>query len=145
MSIRAAIAFLVGASAAGCSFNADFSNTHYMCVGLATTCPPGYTCVNVECVMGSDGGHTIDSNDWPDAMRSPFDSMPTPDAGPTLASCGAMEVLHDDFGDGVVSSNWPWQPFTDTGATVSEGGGDLIVSLAAGSGDVWGGYGSTAV
>lgn len=67
-----------------------------------------------------------------------------PDANVSNASCGALEILNDDFADGVVGG-WPWDPWHDPGVSLAESGGDLVISVSANAGDNWGGYGSMAL
>jgi hypothetical protein len=111
--------------AGGCGFKGDYGGTAYQC-GAGERCPDGYMCVDGVCAMGSssDGG---------------IDATPGPDSGPR---CGTISLLDDDFGDGVISADW--DPFEDTGATVTESGGALRIALAAGSATPYAGIGSDA-
>lgn len=54
--------------------------------------------------------------------------------GMPLDPCGKTDLLQDDFEDGATGAAWAWVP--DPTATVTETGGEAVVTLPAGSGSV---------
>jgi hypothetical protein len=91
-------------------------------------CPAGQSCVGGFCTSDPSAGDA-----GPDADPN------APDGGPPGARCGTLAIVRDDFGDGVLGGEhfWDWQ---DTGVTVSETGGHLVIDIPAGTATGWGGY-----
>jgi hypothetical protein len=113
-----------------CNFDLGFDGTQYQC-GEGGRCPPGQSCVAGVCVAEDDAGTDApDDNDASDASDRPDGPDPAP-------VCGNLSLLRDTFdqaGDGPL-----WIPFNDTGASVSETGGELVINLPAGM-DAYAGY-----
>lgn len=111
-----------------CSFDLGFDGTHYQC-GSGGRCPEGQACVAGVCTLELDAPAT-DAADGGDAA---------PDGGDVPLVCGNLSLLRDTFdvaGGGVL-----FNAFNDTGATVTETGGELVVDLSADS-DAYAGYNS---
>jgi hypothetical protein len=119
---------------AACSFEARFDGTGYRC-GTGDTCPSGQMCVDGYCRTGGD---------LPDSGTSNPDADPgAPDGSVTAGRCGGLQLLADDFADGTVSPLW--YDWADTGTSVTETGGQLLVNIAAGTADAWAGYSSASL
>jgi hypothetical protein len=110
--------------AGGCGFRADFDGTGYRC-GTGDRCPPDYMCVDGYCVASI-----------------PFDASVV-DAGPIAGACGSISNLRDDFSNDAIDPLW--SPFSDSGATVTESGGQTRVALTAGTGSPYAGITSAAL
>jgi hypothetical protein len=133
-----------------CAFRAGYDEVALTCE-LPTECTSGL-CVDGICApdfpdAGPDqpDAGTEDASDTPDAGDLPDADPSAPDAGidpPAPVACGSMFLLRDDFDDGVRDSQWI--PRADTGATVAESGGRLVIGLAAGSAPAEGSYRSKA-
>jgi hypothetical protein len=109
---------------AACSFDADLV-PGYQC-GEGGSCPTGQRCVDDYCVVDPDP---------PDAGGGELDAMS--DAAVPGARCGTISLLQDDFADGAFE--WFWDPWGETGATVDETGGEVVIDIAAGGSDNWAG------
>lgn len=113
---RTALLGLV-ACAAACSFDQGFDGTRYRC-GDGERCPDGQSCVGGVCLPAALDAAVDGTTDGPDGAMPP-------------ASCGGIALLRDSFdGNGVGPY---WLDFADTGATVTEAGGHLVVNLPASS------------
>jgi hypothetical protein len=106
--MRAAAFALALAGLGACSFDFGFGGTRYQC-GAGERCPDGQACVAGFCEAASDGG------DDPDAAP----------AGP----CGNLSLLQDSFDVAGVGSNW--YDFADTGSSIAESGGQLVINVNA--------------
>lgn len=114
-----------------CSLGGDFGGTRYQC-GAGGRCPDGQACIAGFCEVG-DSDAPIGTDDGGDGGVG--------DGGVEARVCGSLSLLSDPFEDGVAP---PWfERFEETGVTVTETGGQLVVALAAGTGDAYGGYRST--
>jgi hypothetical protein len=118
---------------------------------LATTCTSADDCAGATCVDGVCAGippGTPDADPTaPDADPTAPDADPgAPDAGSPDASigpppptpCGSMQLLRDNFDDGVPGPQWI--PSAPSGVTVSEANRYLAIRLAAGSAEIEGVY-----
>lgn len=146
-SERSSCALLIAgalALAAGGCFRAGYDE-------LAATCTTATDCAGALCVDGVCAGIEPGSPDAdpgaPDADPNAPDADPSaPDAGSPDASigpppptpCGSMQLLRDDFDDGVAGPEWI--PSAPSGVTVSEAAQYLAIRLAAGSADIEGVY-----
>ena len=124
-----------------CSFSGDFGGTRYRC-GEGGRCPDGQTCVAEYCVAespvdgGADGNIIVD----PDAA-TPDAATPDaagPDAPPPAPVCGSLWLLTDTFDN--TNPRPEFYAWTETGTTVTETGGQLVVTVAGGDGTGFGGY-----
>lgn len=107
---------------AGCSINPNFANTHYKC-GANGACPSGQSCMQGVCVAGgpADAGS--------DAMG---------DGSGSSLRCGTVYTLHDTFD----TASPLWFSWSDGGPTAALAGGELVVTMPAGSADLYAGFGS---
>ena len=118
--------------AVACSFGSEFGGTRYQC-GADDRCPDGQTCVAGYCEAepGSDGPGDPDAS-------SPGPDAASPDAATVTPPCGSIGLLTDTFGGGGPGPQFfSWN---DPGTSVVETGGQLLVSINAGSADAWAGY-----
>jgi hypothetical protein len=112
--------------ASGCSVKLGYSGTSYACPD-GETCPGGYECIDFECIQVV-----------PDAP--PLPDGPVYDA-PPLVRCNSVTLVGDDFEDGSVGPEW--DVVMDSGTSVSESAGQLVIGLASNmSGILGAGYGS---
>jgi hypothetical protein len=95
-----------------CNFNFGFDGTRYRC-GDGDRCPPGQTCIAGFCEADPDGGG--DGDGGPDADLS----------GP----CGNLTLLQDTFD--VAGPGAYFYQFADTGSTITEAGGQLVMDVNA--------------
>lgn len=115
----AALLVMLGA----CSFDFGFDGTRYRC-GADGRCPPGQVCVAGVCEAS------------PDASG---DGGGDPDGGMTIA-CGDLTLLQDTFD--TAGTGPYWNSFADSGATIAESGGQLVIDLNSNA-DAYAGYMST--
>jgi len=122
--VRPGYLLLLLALGPACNFDLGFDGTNYQC-GEGGRCPDGQSCVAGVCTLapdaldapGDDGGSSVDAST---------------DASPLPLVCGNLGLLSDTFdvdGPGAFFS-----AFNDSGATVAEGGGQLVVDINANSG-----------
>lgn len=123
--LRALATALVGVSAA-CSFGGQLGDG-YQC-GEGGACPAGQVCEAGFCVADPSVDAAPDAPIDPDA----------PDADVPTARCGTVYLLRDEF-DAAGPGPY-WYAYADTGASVSESGGHLVVQLGAGAGFPYAGY-----
>ena len=114
---RTALLGLV-ACAAACSFDQGFDGTRYQCGG-GERCPDGQRCVAGVCQASADDAGPDGATD-----AGPDGAMPP-------ATCGGIELLRDTF-DGNGAGPY-WSAFADPGASATEAGGHLVLSLPAAS------------
>jgi hypothetical protein len=136
------LAAAIALAAGGC-FRAGYDELAVSCT-TASECS-GAPCVDGVCAIGSaDAG---DDPGGPDADPNAPDADPNaPDAGVADASinpppptpCGSIQLLADDFDDGVTGSEWIAS--AASGVAVSEASQHLSIRLAAGGADVEGVY-----
>lgn len=120
----AALALALGA----CSFQGGI-DPGFQC-GEDGWCPSGQVCVGGFCTRdpaAADAGPDADPN--------------APDAGPPAARCGTLSMLRDDFADGVAPGPFFYQ-WADTGTSIGETAGHLVIDLPAGTATGWAGYSS---
>jgi hypothetical protein len=96
-----------------CKVSVDYSGTSYQCPD-GVTCPPGYTCQNMVCVLDP-----LDAGTGPDSIGGGDGAVPR--------SCGHASAIADDF-DGQIS--WAVMESAD-GATVETSGGRAVLTLPA--------------
>lgn len=119
------VRLLLLATLAGCSLSFNYNNTRYQC-GANGECPSGQSCVQDVCVAGGTTGDAgTDGDAAPDG------------AGPSLR-CGTLYSFHDTFD----SASPLWYSWTDGGPSAALASGELVVTMPAGTSDVYAGFGS---
>jgi len=113
-----------------CSFDLGFDGTQYQC-GSGERCPEGQTCVAGVCTLEIDAPAA-------DAAADAIDGAPDGGDGSVAPlMCGNLSLLRDTFD--VAGSGSTFNAFNDTGATLTESGGELVINLSANS-NAYAGY-----
>ena len=92
-------------------------------------CPEGQQCVAGYCSVEGDPEPDADPTTPPDAA---------PDASEPAARCGTIELVADDFEDGVRAPFW--MQWSDSGVTIDERDGALVIDVPMGTATGWAGY-----
>lgn len=113
---------------AACSFDLGFDGTQYQC-GAGERCPEGQSCVAGVCMQAQDGPPGDADGDA--GTDADLDGSVTP------MVCGNLSLLRDTFDQSGPGALW-WD-WSDTGSSVAETGGELVVDLPANA-DAYAGY-----
>jgi hypothetical protein len=107
-----------------CSFDFGFGGTRYRC-GNGERCPAGQVCVAGVCETDPDAGTDGGGGDIDADVSGP---------------CGNLTLLQDTFD--AAGAGAYWYSYADTGATVGESGGQLVIDVTGGA-DAFAGYNSS--